>query len=272
MNKQNLAKVFFLFIFILANIYFLFIKSELYESKTTLVVRNLSVTNPVDLKIQDAMVIREYILSLDMFQKIDKKFNLTQHYKSNELDPIQRMPASATAEEILAVYQSRCRINYDKTAGLFHIAFAHTDPIVAQHILIFMIANVENTLNDFNKQKETKQLMFAIKEHQKDKENMYSSSKKLAEYQNKDTVEYQALKMQLKFDTEVYRNSLMQLNTIKIAALKETKTLSIISKPNIPDGYTYPNKRKILITLFLIAFMVYGIFVMIQTIIRDHRE
>ena len=89
---------------------------------------------------------------------------------------------------------------------------------------------------------------------------------------NKILFEYEKLKMQLEFDTEVYKNALMQLETTRLDVLKEAKTLSIVSKPNLPDGYTYPNKPKVFITLVIVMLLMYGIFSMLGAIIRDHKE
>ncbi|RUA00706.1 MAG: hypothetical protein DSY88_10440 [Candidatus Poseidoniales archaeon] len=85
-------------------------------------------------------------------------------------------------------------------------------------------------------------------------------------------LEYEKLKMQLEFDTEVYKNALIQLETTKLDVLKEAKTLSTVSKPNLPDGYTYPNKPKVFITLVIVILLMYGIFSMLGAIIRDHKE
>ena len=71
---------------------------------------------------------------------------------------------------------------------------------------------------------------------------------------NKILFEYEKLRMQLEFDTEVYKNALIQLEITKLDVLKEAKTLSIVSKPNLPDGYTYPNKSKTFVTLIIVSF------------------
>ena len=78
--------------------------------------------------------------------------------------------------------------------------------------------------------------------------------------------------MQAEFDIEVYKNSLLQLETTKIDVLKEAKTLSVVSKPNLPDGYTYPNKPKVFVTLVIMMLLMYGIFSMLGAIIKDHKE
>ena len=88
---------------------------------------------------------------------------------------------------------------------------------------------------------------------------------------NKTLFEYERLKMAAEFDVEVYKNTLIQLETTKLEVSKEAKTLSIVSKPNLPDGYTYPDKPKVLITLLIVMLLGYSIISMLLAIIRDHK-
>ncbi len=103
----------------------------------------------------------------------------------------------------------------------------------------------------------------------KERKNLTGSSE---DRLNKVLFEYEKLKLAFEFDTEVYKNVLIQLETTKIDVLKEAKTLSILSQPNLPDGYTYPDKPKMFITLLIVTLLLYGIFSMLGTIIRDHKE
>lgn len=354
------TRLFFIMIFLFALTYTMFLKAELYESKTALMVRDLSASSPTDnlglsilgagssSQLQDSMVVQEYLFSLDMFLLLDKEFGLIEHYKSDELDFIERLASDATMEKTLEFYQKRLLINYDEVSAILHISYAHTNPKTAQEILQFMVNRVEYELNEFNRRKAKKQLKFIEIEHDKNKKKMDASSAVLEAYQNnqllldpiakvtssssiianleatltqkriehktkssylnadnyeivalKDEIkeikralanakraltgssdsrlnkilfEYDKLKMQLEFDTEVYKNALIQLETTKLDVLKEAKTLSIVSKPNLPDGYTYPNKPKVFITLVIVMLLMYGIFSMLTAIIKDHKE
>ncbi|OIP52933.1 MAG: hypothetical protein AUK54_10180 [Helicobacteraceae bacterium CG2_30_36_10] len=195
-KKKLNSRVVFSAIFVLLSLYFLVIKSELYESKTTLMVRDLSSspsTSSLGLSIlgvgsssqlQDSMVVQEYLMSLDMLLLLDKEFKLAKHYKSDALDFIERLSKDATLEEILKFYQKRLLINYDEISGLLHLSYAHTDPKIAKEILESMVSNVERELNEFNRRKAIKQLNFIEIEYDKNKKKMAESSKILEEYQN----------------------------------------------------------------------------------------
>jgi len=89
---------------------------------------------------------------------------------------------------------------------------------------------------------------------------------------NKVLFEFEQLKLAFDLDVEIYKNSLITLESTRVDASKQAKMLSIVSKPNMPDGYTYPNKPKVFITLLLLILLAYGIFSMLGAIIRDHKE
>lgn len=358
-EKFKIRTIFFL-LFLFSFIYFLFLKAELYESRTSLIVRDLSTpakTQNLGLNIlgvgsssalKDSKVVEEYILSLDMFLLLDEEFHLINHYRSDNIDFIERLSSNSTLENALAFYRTRVKTTYDEVSGIIHLSYAHTNKYKAKEIVEFIIKNVEFELNEFNRRKAKKQLKFIQQEYLKNKKNMEKSSAILEKYQNDNLLldptaeassssgiisnlestltqkhieykskssylnpnnyelmalkseikeitsalekakqgltgkdnnrlnkilfEYDKLKMQLEFDTEVYKNSLIQLETAKIDALKEAKTLSVVSRPNLPDGYTYPNKPKTFLTLIIVIFLVYGISSMLLSIIKDHKE
>lgn len=182
--------------FLLALFYVMVMKVELYESKTALIVRDLTPTPPsagLELsllgagpssQLQDSKVVEEYLLSLDVYALLDEEFDLTRHFQSDRLDMVERLSSDATMEEVLNFYRKRIRIEYDEISGILHIAYAHPDPQVAQAVLKALIKQVEQELNEFNRRKARKQLSFIRVEHQKHREKMDGSSAKLESYQN----------------------------------------------------------------------------------------
>jgi len=358
-NKVRRRLIFTVF-FLLSLFYILVLKSELYESKTALIVKDMQTNTTSDTlglsllgvgsssQLQDSKVVETYLKSLDVYKILDKKFHLTQYYKSDALDFVSRLSKDATKEEVLEFYNQHLIVTYDEISGILSVAFSHVDPLKAKEILEFLVQKVEKQINEYNRIKAKKQLKFIQAEFGKAKGKMDASSKKLEKYQNKHllldpTVEastasgiiseleatllqkkiaygtmsgymkednyelrslqkeideikrsisierkeltgnsenrlnkvlfaYEKLKLAFEFDTEVYKNALIQLETTKIDVLKEAKTLTILSQPNLPDGYTYPDKPKTFITLLIITLLLYGIISMLGAIIRDHKD
>ena len=197
MKKILNTKLLFIIIFTLLSVYFLIVKSELYESRTALMVRDLSSVSTdssfglsllgmgSSSGLQDSMVVQEYLLSLDMFLLLDEKFSLINHYKSYKLDVVERMFSDTTMEQSLEFYRKRFNVSYDDISGLLHLSYAHTNPKTAQNILNFMVNRVEHELNEFNRRKAKKQLKFIKIEHDKNKKKMLDSLTALENYQNK---------------------------------------------------------------------------------------
>lgn len=191
------TRLFFSLLFLLALTYTMLIKSELYESQTALMVRDLSSAPQAtglglsllgvgsSSQLQDSMVVQEYIMSLDMFLLLDKEFSIASHYRSDALDFIERLAYDATMEKTLEFYQERVQVNYDETSGLLHLSFAHTKQETAQKILQFMVKSVEDELNEFNRRKAKKQFSFIEIEYEKSKKKMEESSRTLENYQNR---------------------------------------------------------------------------------------
>lgn len=194
--KKFNIKYAFVSMFLILNIYYLAIKSELYESKTALVVRDMSQSTTASSlglsllgmgtssQLQDSKIVEEYLKSLDVYALVDQKFDLTKHYKSDAIDFVKRLPQDATTEKVLEFYNQHLVVYYDEVSGILSVAFSHVDPKKAQEILEFLVQNVEYQINEFNRRKAKKQLKFVETEFLKTKQKMESSSKILEEYQN----------------------------------------------------------------------------------------
>jgi len=192
MRKKEL---FFIGIFIILSFYILFIKSELYESNSTIVIKNLSNKTanfggfsfliPNSSSTQDIFVIESFLSSFDELDKLDKKFHLKEHYSSDEVDIVDRLKPWNTKEDFLKLYLKRLIYIYDQTTGLVTIGFLHTDPKIAYEIVKELIRDANEQLNQYNKIIAQKQLKFIKKQVEENKKALDESIKKLEEFQNK---------------------------------------------------------------------------------------
>jgi len=191
------VRLFFLVIFLIVTTYYLGIKSELYESKTAFMVKNMTQSPTASSlglsllgmagssELQDSMVVEEYLQSLDMYKQVDAKFHLTKHYKSEAIDFIERLPKDATQENILTMYNKHLIIFYDEKSAILHLSFLHVNPKKAQEILKFLVKRVDYQINEFNKLRAKKELKFVQSEYKKAKIKMDEAAQNLEAYQNK---------------------------------------------------------------------------------------
>lgn len=82
--------------------------------------------------------------------------------------------------------------------------------------------------------------------------------------------EYERLKNNVEFNKEIYKQSLIELESIKAEISKNAKMLLVLVQPYLPDGYTYPRKADAILTLVLVLGLLYGIISLIESIIKEH--
>ena len=190
-----LLKVVFILLFIIGSVYILFIKSELFESSSNIIIKSLntkaanfggfSFLIPNTESAQDVFLIKTYIESFDELNKLDKKFNLKKHYSSNDVDIVERLKPWNTKEDFLKLYQNRLVFIYDQQSGIVTIGFLHTNPQKSYEIVKQLIKDANEQLNYYNKLIAKKQLKFIKEEVEKNKNALEESIKKLEEFQNK---------------------------------------------------------------------------------------
>jgi len=191
MRKKEL---FFIGIFIILSFYILFIKSELYESNSIVVIKNLSNKTanfgnfsfllPSTSSTQDVYIIQAFLESFDELNKLNKKFHLKEHYSSDEVDIVDRLKSWNTKEDFLKLYLKRLIYIYDQTTGLITIGFLHTNPKTSYEIVKELIKDANEQLNKYNKIIAQKQLKFIKKEVDENKRALDESIKKLEKFQN----------------------------------------------------------------------------------------
>jgi len=361
-----ILRVFFITLFIVSVYYITSIEKERYESSAITQLKDLSKKQSVNLSevllgqgsstMQDSKVLELYIRSNEMFGYIDKEYNLTKHYTSDELDFAQRfypdtsLPLyKANKRNILAKYNEDLKVIYDDPSGTLKISFIHTNPLIAQHILQSIIDRAEEIINRFAKENARIALRFIEKQRQEKRKLFVEAIKKLIDYQNshhtidpsldverkitilteletelvKSEVEYatklktfnpnsrevkmlkenirnirtsiarvkrelsgtkqgkelnanvfefQLLKSDMEFAKEVYRQTLINQEEIKIEVAQKSKHLVIVANPILPDDYSYPNKLWDIFTLMFILLFSYSIISTIITIITNHKD
>jgi len=89
---------------------------------------------------------------------------------------------------------------------------------------------------------------------------------------NANVFDFELLKSDMEFSKEVYRQTLINQEELKIEVSQNAKHLIIVSKPTLADSYTYPNKIWDLFTLSIVIMFLYSIIITIMIIIRDHKD
>lgn len=95
-----------------------------------------------------------------------------------------------------------------------------------------------------------------------------SASNKL----NQRAADFEELKAQVEFGTDLYKISLASLEKSRLEAVRKLKNLVVITSPQLAQDAYYPRRGYILLSAFLILTILFGIGQLIASIIREHQE
>jgi capsular polysaccharide transport system permease protein len=89
---------------------------------------------------------------------------------------------------------------------------------------------------------------------------------------NVNIFDFEVLKNEMEFAKEVYKQTLINQEKVKIEVNQNAKHLVVITKPTQAESYTYPDKVWDLFTTALTLFFLYSILMTIIIIVRDHKD
>ncbi len=210
LNLSKLLKIMIL-MFFCTTLYVFFISESFYISKTKIIIKQEKevsssqiekfLSTRTDSSYQDALLLKEYILSNEMLQKLDLKFKLKDKYratfKTNSLlnlkyKTLKKDPFSilwfSEQERFLKFYRSRIKINIDEMSSITSIEFRDEDPELSKAILEEIIKNSELFINKISTDLAVNKLKFIEIEKVKLKTDLENAEQELREFQNRNKI------------------------------------------------------------------------------------
>lgn len=158
---------------LLASFYWVLIASSRYVSEAHVIVQRTDLPggSTVDLggilglgntgSRPDQMLLRDYMLSIDMLRKLDASLHLRQHYSDWHRDPLSRLWfENASIERFHAYFLSRVSVEFDDYSGLLVIKAEAFDPRMAQAIANTMVNEGQRFMNESAHHLATAQVRF----------------------------------------------------------------------------------------------------------------
>lgn len=187
---------FILVLAVMATGYWLIFASDRYVSEASLIIRKTdSVTAPsFDLSMliagvagvnrADQLLLREYLLSVDMLKKLDAELNLHAHYSDERYDLLSRMWLK-DMEWFHRHYLSRVSIEYDDYAGVLRINAQAYDPEMAHAISSLLVREGERYMNQISHEMAETQVSFLIAQVDLAQLRFQQARQELLAYQNR---------------------------------------------------------------------------------------
>jgi capsular polysaccharide transport system permease protein len=181
---------------LLAIAYWLLIASDRYVSEASVIIRKTdSVAAPTpDLSMliagiagvnrTDQLLLREYLLSVDMLKKLDAELNLKAHYGDWSRDWISRLWLT-DMEWFHRHYLSRVAIEYDEYAGVLRIKAQAYEPKMAWAIADILVREGERYMNQIGHELAQTQVNFLTTQVDLAQLRFQQARQRLLDFQNK---------------------------------------------------------------------------------------
>jgi len=181
---------------LVAAIYFGAIASDIYISETRYAIRSserapaadflTSVLNPsgVSASGEDALIVRDYILSRDMLDQLQARLDLKQHYSSEDVDWLSRLKANATEEDFLEYYRNRVEVLIDSASNITVLRVKAFDPELARSMAHEIVERSEVLINKWSERITEDTLRFSRNEVDAAEEGVRKTSTSLTRFRN----------------------------------------------------------------------------------------
>lgn len=102
---------------------------------------------------QDAIAVQSYLTSKDAMLRLDADEGFKAHFSQPDLDPLRRLDADATSEDMFKLYKKYVQIGYDPTEGVIRMEVAAANPQVASDFSTALIGYAEERVDNLSARK-----------------------------------------------------------------------------------------------------------------------
>jgi capsular polysaccharide transport system permease protein len=185
---------------VLISIYWLFFASDRYVSEANVIIRktdavslpsfDLSTLAPGagagNVNRADQLLLRDYLLSVDMLKKLDAKLDLRSHFSDPRRDIASRLWFQRRSIEwFYRYYLSRVTVEYDDFAGVLRITVQAYDPKTAHAIADMLVTEGEEYMNQLGHEMAEAQVGFLTSQVNQAQGRFQKASQALLSFQNK---------------------------------------------------------------------------------------
>jgi len=188
-------------VFILAALisaYWILFASDRYVSQANVIIRStdsisapsfdfaMLMTGLPGANRPDQLLLREYLLSVDMLKKLDAKLDLRSHYSDQRRDIVSRMWfQDASMEWFYRHYLSRMDVAYDDYAGVLRISVQAYDAEMARAIADLLVQEGERYMNQLGHELAETQVNFLTEQVGVAQRRFQEASQELLDFQNR---------------------------------------------------------------------------------------
>ncbi|WP_228125838.1 chain-length determining protein [Alcaligenes faecalis] len=182
---------------VLTSAYWLIFASDRYVSEANVIIRKtdsvgapsfdlgMLVSGVAHADRANQLLLRDYLLSVDMLKKLDKQLDLRTHFSDSSHDLISRMWfQDASLEWFYRHYLSRVQVEFDEFAGVLRIKVQAYDAETSQAIAQTLVQEGERYMNLLGHEMAQVQVDFLTTQVDQAQQRFQQASQALLNYQN----------------------------------------------------------------------------------------
>lgn len=186
---------------ILSSTYWMLVASDRYVSTAHIVVESTDVSQntssafpaalltggnaSIGTQPKDLLIIRDYLLSIDIMRELDQELDLRAHYGNKDVDYISRYSSEQDAvEDLHEYYLSRVEVVLDEYSGVLVISAQAFDPEYAHQITHLLVTKGEQFVNEIVNTTAQAQLDFLSSQVELVRARLSKAREEILVYQN----------------------------------------------------------------------------------------
>jgi len=180
---------------VLVGFYWLAWADDRYVSKATVVLESPQVSGSSEVSFgsllsgnqtdSDLLLLREYLMSVDMLKKVQKQLDFRSHYSQHGDFFARLSDADVPIEELHDYYLKRVNVEMDDYAGVLNVEVQAWTPEFAQQFAKLLLKEGERHMNQMGQRLAEDQVRFLDKQVGLLEVNFEQSRQALLDYQNK---------------------------------------------------------------------------------------
>lgn len=196
-RSQELVRRLLLFVVLptlLSAIYFGWVASSQYESYATFSVQSTESKAAIGVEgllagitsgggRNDALTIRDYVLSRDMLARLDREHGFIRHYQDARQDWFARLSSSTTFEEAYLYFGKRVSADYDQASGSVTIHVRAFSPEKAELFVQSILKYSEEMVNKLSDRERTDRMSHAEADLKRAEERLAKARENLVKLQ-----------------------------------------------------------------------------------------
>ncbi|MCH8536366.1 MAG: chain-length determining protein [Alkalimonas sp.] len=133
----------------------------------------------------DLLLLRDYLLSVDMLNILDEQLDIRSHYADTSIDRLSRLAdADAPMESLYSYMQKRIDIRYDDYANVLRVRVQAYNPEMAQQIAKTLLHEGERHMNLMGQRLAEEQVAFIEGQVETLSKRLYQAREELLSFQN----------------------------------------------------------------------------------------